>query len=333
MRVTLKTMRYPKEGDFQHAYSPLQNLIKEDGKIEGFNIGRDKFPINVNNPISIECQPSYDGTVNLIISDDENTVKLINSRFTKTENNRFKIINRDQIHQTNLYKESTLETANLVLSPTIIPKLKFKRIRNCGNLMGGNYTFYMKYVDGDGNESDFVAETFQIPIFKGTVGYPDSISGTLVDERTDKAIVLYLTNMDPAFQKVKLYFSRETSDLNGIRFSHAYEIVNPFDVIGNATDIMITGYEEINDISLDVINSERTPFTSAKTQCQQQNMLFLGNIKKSYYDVNTLRNTALYFKVKWVQDENVGWVDPVDYSSNDSGEYYSPENVCYKTGY
>lgn len=333
MKVSLITKTWPEEGDFQHNYSPLHNFVNKNGRLGDFVVDINKLPVNVNNPISIECQPSYDGTVNLIISDDDNPLRLINSRFTKTENNRFKIINRDQVEQTNVYKESHLSTANLILTPSKLPKVKFKQTRNCGSLSGGNYTFYMKYVDGDGNESDFVAETFQIPIFKGTVGFPRTISGALVDESTDKAIVLYFTDLDTSFHGIKLYFSRETSDLNGYRISKYGEIMEVFQITDNVMEILITGNEEINDVNWDTINFERFNFTSAKTQCQQQNMLFLGNISKTPYDVNTLRNLSLYFDVQCVQDENVGWVDPKDYSTNTSGEYYDPENVCYKTGY
>ena len=333
MKVSLITKTYPEEGDFQHNYSPLHNFVNESGKLGNFVVDRNKLPVNVDNPISIECQPSYDGTVNLIISDDDNPLRLINSRFTKTENNRFKIINRDQVEQTNIYKESNLSTTNLVLTPTKLPKIKFKQTRNCGSLAGGNYTFYMKYVDGDGNESDFVADTFQIPIFKGTVGFPKTISGTLVDEITDKAVVLYFTDLDTSFHGIKLYFSRETSDLNGYRISKYGEIMETFQITDDSMEVLITGNEEVHEVGWDAINFERFNFTSAKTQCQQQNMLFLGNISKTPYDVNTLRNLSLYFNVKCVQDDNVGWVDPKDYSTSDSGEYYDPENVCYRTGY
>lgn len=248
MKVSLITKTYPEEGDFQHNYSPLHNFVNESGKLGNFVVDRNKLPVNVDNPISIECQPSYDGTVNLIISDDDNPIRLINSRFTKTENNRFKIINRDQVEQTNIYKESNLSTTNLVLTPTKLPKIKFKQTRNCGSLAGGNYTFYMKYVDGDGNESDFVADTFQIPIFKGTVGFPKTISGTLVDEVTDKAVVLYFTDLDTSFHGIKLYFSRETSDLNGYRISKYGEIMETFQITDDSMEVLITGNEEVHEV-------------------------------------------------------------------------------------
>jgi hypothetical protein len=306
MNITLKTKLYPDEGEFQHTYSPLRNLINTNGELTNFTIDIEKFPININGPLSIECQPSYDGTVNLIIADDENPIKMINTRFTKTENGRFKIINRDQLEQTNIYKENEIDSTNLVLHPKIYPKLKFKNILSSGALEGGNYTFYMKYLDGDGNESDYVAETFQIPVYKGTATRPKTISGALVNERTDKAIQLLCTNLESSFQKIKLYYTRETSDLNGYRISKAYEILKTFAINGDKLEIIITGGEEVNEITIDHINSERFKFTSAKTQCQLQNMLFLGNISKTTYDVNTLRNLSLFFTVQCVQDESVG---------------------------
>jgi hypothetical protein len=333
MNLTLQTRTYPEEGEFQHIYAPFRNLINTKGTLTDFNISTDKFPININNPISIECQPSYDGTVNLIISDDENPIRMINSRFTKVESGRFKIINRDQVEQTNIYKEDNISTTNLLLKPKTYPKLKFKNILSCGTLAGGNYTFYMKYVDGDGNESDFVGETFQIPVYKGSIFNPKTVSGALVDEKTDKAVLLLCTELDNTFQKIKLYFTRETSDLNGYRISKAYEIMNTFEFTETTVELLVTGHEELHEISIDAINSERFSFTSAKTQCQLQNMLFLGNISKTTYDSYKLRNAALFFKVKCVQNEDVGWIEPSDYSINMDSEYYNPENVCYRTGY
>ena len=332
MNLTLKTKIYPEEGEFQHAYSPLRNLIT-DGKLGDFTIDIGKFPININNHLSIECQPSYDGSVNLIISDDENPIKMINTRFTKVESGKFKIVNRDQVKQSNIYDADNIATTNLVLQSTSFPKLKFDSILSCGTLAGGNYTFYLKYVDGDGNESDYVAETFQIPIYKGSIHTPKTISGTLSDELTDKAISLLCTELDNTFQKVKLYYTRETSDLNGYRISKAYEILKTFTFTDSRLNIIITGNEECREITIDEINSERFKFTSAKTQCQLQNMLFLGNISKTSYDITKLRNCALFFKVKWVQDEDVGWVNTEDYSYKRESEYYDPLNVCYKVGY
>jgi hypothetical protein len=99
--------KYRQEGDLEHTYSPLKNLVEVDNSIVDFNT--DELSIDLNNPLNIECQPSYDGTVNLIINDDKNPPKMINTRFSRLEDNKYRIINRNQLQQTNLYKEGKIE--------------------------------------------------------------------------------------------------------------------------------------------------------------------------------------------------------------------------------
>ena len=75
----------------------MKNLVEIDNAIVDFNT--EELSIDLNNPLNIECQPSYDGTVNLIINDDKNPPRIINSRFTKIEDGRYRIINRNQKQQ------------------------------------------------------------------------------------------------------------------------------------------------------------------------------------------------------------------------------------------
>ena len=52
------------------------------------------------------------------------------------------------IGETNLYK-----------SIDKIPNINFLGVSSGGQLKVGNYVFYFKYVDSDGNETDFVGES------------------------------------------------------------------------------------------------------------------------------------------------------------------------------
>ena len=61
-----------------------------------------KLNLDINHPVDIECQPSYDGSVNLILTDDLNTPKLINSRFSVTENNQYQVVDRAGNNDTNI---------------------------------------------------------------------------------------------------------------------------------------------------------------------------------------------------------------------------------------
>ena len=105
--ATLEVQKFPQEGDLKHTYHALRNVLDENNEIVEFNT--DEIKVDLNNPLNIECQPSYDGTVNLIINDDIHPPRIINSRFSRIENNRFKIINRNQKQQTNLYKKGYID--------------------------------------------------------------------------------------------------------------------------------------------------------------------------------------------------------------------------------
>jgi hypothetical protein len=47
-----------------------------------------------------------------------------------------------------------------------IPKLEYLGTSN-GNMKIGNYHFYFKFADADGNESDWVAESGLVSVFMG----------------------------------------------------------------------------------------------------------------------------------------------------------------------
>lgn len=336
-KLTLDVQRFPQEGDLTHSYYPLLNVIDSEGKIKGFTTK--DLGVDLNHPVSIECQPSYDGTVNLLLNDDKNPPRIINTRFSKLEDNRFKIINRNQIQQTNLYKEDKIDQqTRLFRNVENIPKIDLFGIYNTGQLKGGNYTFYIKYADEDYNKTDIVSESGQISVFKGQIGNPKSISGTLLNELTDKAITLKISNLDRAYSKIYIYFSRETSDTNGIRMSSAGMINKAYDIKSSTEFISITGYEEIKDISIEELNIQYNTVSAAKAHTQVQNMYFLGNVQGTVLNIKDLQNISYFIDVSLHQsEESIGWVNPANYSIGDNdtsqAEYYSPTNIYYKLGY
>ena len=81
MAINLEIKTFKQEGKLANEYNPLRNLINDKNEIVDFNT--DELGIDLSNPLNIECQPSYDGTVNLIINDDKNPPRIVNSRFFK----------------------------------------------------------------------------------------------------------------------------------------------------------------------------------------------------------------------------------------------------------
>ena len=77
--------------------------LREAGELVDFVTNELSF--NLSNPVEILPQYSYDGSVNLILNDGLNIPRLINSRFTVTGRNTYKVIDRKGDNDTNIYDQ------------------------------------------------------------------------------------------------------------------------------------------------------------------------------------------------------------------------------------
>ena len=347
---TLEVRKYNQEGDMAHEYRPLRNKLLAGQSQESetgekiavkslTNFRTKEISVDLDNPLNIECQPSYDGTVNLIINDDKNPPRIINTRFSAIEDNRYRIINRNQKEQTNIYEETMIDQqTRLFRNINLIPRIQFMSVDYFGQLKGGNYTFYVKFADNDFNKTDVVCESGQISVFNGTLSSPRTITGTLQDERTDKSIAIRINNIDTSFQKVYLYYTRETSDPNGARITESAMIKEPYDIKNSYLDITINGFEEIQEINEEELNVRYLYVDRVKTQTQNQGMLFFGNVEMTTIDPRDFQALSLYINVELCRkEESIGYVD-TSYntkSTDDSEqtEYYNPQNIYYNLGY
>lgn len=326
----IEIQQYDKQGQLQQTYAPLQNLIKND-TIGEFVTSKLSYTLKDN--LNIDTQLSFDDSINLILNNNEDSPRIINSQFRTLGNNNYEYLTRNQSAQTNLYNEEHIKnTTDLYLRSKIWPIINLYDVSETGQLMGGNYVFYIKYCDEDMNESEIVSESGAISIFKGNS--PGTINGTLIDERTNKCINLTLTNFDNAFSQFYIYFSRETSDLNGISLTKYYKITTPY-LMNNSNKVSITGYENIIEISDQELFKKYNYFSAAKTQAIVQNMLFLGNVQTSERNYPALQQASYKIRVTLKQKEtSIGYITS-EYSTDmyRNMEYYDPKNIYYYLGY
>ncbi len=119
----------------------------------------DKLNFDLEHPVDIQVQPSYDGSVNLILNDDKNIPRLINSRFSAREKNTYEIVDRIGENDTNIYNSNTFEKdTSLYFQYEYNPVIKYMGYIK-GTLPVGQYCFYFTYCDADDNESDYIAES------------------------------------------------------------------------------------------------------------------------------------------------------------------------------
>ena len=232
---------------------PLGWDLREAGELVDFITNELSF--NLQHPVEILPQYSYDGSVNLILNDGLNIPRLINSRFTVTGKNTYKVIDRKGDNDTNIYDQGEQFDVDTSLFKNVnkIPKLEYLGT-STGNMKIGNYHFYFKYSDADGNESDWVAESGLVSIFIG--GTPSSVNTGIRDENSIKSVKFRLSNIDIGYSYVKVYYTRYSGDVDSNLIVSAKRIDKNFLINNSGTCIIyINGDENETEVTLEEINN------------------------------------------------------------------------------
>lgn len=319
----------------------LQDLITGGTYIneEGKEVpDKDYLGFDLNHPVDIQCQESYDGSVNLILNDNKNIPRLINTRFTPLENNTYERRDRKGNTDTNIYDASEFDIdSSLFKRYNNVPVIQFVGVQNSGDLKVGNYVFYFKLADADGNETDFFGESGIVSIYMGNVNDPISIRGGQQNENAHKSVRFNISNIDSAYDYVTVYYIRYTGQDNAKSIGTSHKILSKYRVESEQCNIYITGTESIQDISLDEINREYFMAHTAKAQAVCQNRLFLGNVTKQEINYTELQRISLGFMPFYQETpaESLIGLLQYDYTDirNNKNEYYNPKNIYNYVGY
>ena len=308
-------------------------LIGEPGELVDFIT--DELNISLEHPIHIIPQASYDGSVNLIINDGLNIPRLINTRFSATGKNTYEVIDRKGNNDTNIYDQGTQFDIDTSLYKQIvnIPKIDFRGTEHGGNLKVGNYHFYFKLADADGNETDFVGESGLVSIFIGFDG-PNSVHTGTKNENSLKSVNFQITNIDSAYDNVYVYYSRSTAELGDNFVTEYIKIDKKFKVNNSGIcNILINGFEETTQITASDINTNYNVVSNAYTSAVCQNMLFLGNVEKPHIPYKELSDLSLRF-LPFLKETNYALDMTEDYVVQSSSlGYYDSKFIYNNVGY
>ena len=317
-------------------YKPLQNIKAQDP-----TFSTDAFDYDLSTPVTIEVQNSYDGSVNLILVADQKKTRIVNSGFSVIDDKQYKIPDRNQSVLTNYYKDVDKET-ELIRTSNKITNVDLLGVQSGGQFKGGNYTFYIKFGDADYNQTDVVAESGIVSIFNGNDGVPSTISGTLLDERTDKMIHLRIIGLNKVYSKIYIYYSREYSDTQGFRIIEYGMFSDPIDLTPDVENgiekdyqsIWLTGFEQTTPIESELLNVDYHTVDWARTEAQHSNMLFLGNVGqegtfKLYQDLDAFTKKF----ITTIHESTDSLIDTVSINYKQGKEYYSTHNIYNYIGY
>ena len=306
-----------------------KNLFATAGSI--IDLDTDKLGFDLEHPVDIEVQPSYDGSVNLILNDNKNIPRLINSRFSVREKNTYEIVDRIGENDTNIYNSKNFEKDSaLYFQQSTIASTQFVQLI-VGSLPVGQYCFYFSYCDSDGNESDIIDETGVIPVFIGADKMPLSMEGGIKNQNSNKGILLQISNLDVAYKYVKVRYVRFFADYRQNRVYEGKEIIKKYEISDLDTlFISITGTEQTEDFDPNILNITKFNPQHILTQAQCKNMLFMGNVSQLTDNYKELSDISLRI-IPCLAKQNLDTVTN-SYQASDPG-YYSSENMYNKVGY
>ena len=307
--------------------------LRESGELTDFIT--EQFNFSLEHPVHIVPQYSYDGSVNLIINDGINVPRLINSRFSATGKNTYEIVDRKGNNDTNIYDQGEQFDIDTSLYKRVIkiPKIDFRGVSAGGDLKVGNYHFYFKLSDADGNETDFVGESGLVSVFIGFNDYFSVTTGNK-NENSFKCVNFQITNIDSSYDYVTVYYSRSTADGQENPIIEYKKIDKKYPV-NNASvcNVIVTGYETMIDIAATDINLNYNIVDAVGTSAVCQNMLFLANVHKPDIPYIELQDLSLRFLPYLKQEEYAVDIDQNYAITTANRGYLDPQFIYNKTGY
>lgn len=337
MKQTIKLKQYQIVGDLKYLYAPLHNLYENSESYVLKDFVTTNLSQSLEHPVTLDCQQSYDGSINLLLTDDNDVPRIINTAFTVKENDQYERILRNQSVATNYYSNETVDSSTR-LQRTLSTDNGFLRINlesvtEGGKLKGGNYIFMIKYCDEDYNETNIISESGIISIFKGDKN--NNVCGTLQHESANKSVTLKLNNFDPSYNKFKVVYKRSFCDLTGTLEYEFKEIIKPYTINLDEDGIYtlhIDGSEHSIDVTYDSIIAQNNVYNTARSQAQIQNTLFLANVSESIEQQKELQHLSYYIKIKANQSKTI-MQGSAQYNSIDFSEYNISNNIYDSLGY
>ena len=316
-----------KTGDLAMVYKPLQNLIK-DTTLGDFTTERLSFDRHSYQDMLITDE--FDGSTNIIINDDTNKPRLVNSGFSVQEDNTFLIPEHYTNTVDNIYVNDVLDQdTQLFKLYRSIPELEFQGLSDGGSFQCGSYVFYFRLSDSHGNMSNIIQHSSPVQVYIGQAGSYKVRMG-MQDEEAGKIIGFTLTGLDSGFDYVRVFYER-TSTGNDMASSTLFYMVDQnYPITDGTCTITLTGEENTIQTSLADLKNEYADIASCKTHAIVDNTLFMANTSGYVHDYGALQRMAWSI----FAEQGTDYIElPSTKADGEAYGYYNANNVYSKVGY
>jgi hypothetical protein len=274
-----------KTGVFVKKYSPLKNYTGDNLNNVIGNMRSALFKFSGKKAFSMVLQDDYDGTVNIIFTDGENPMRIINSRFTVKDSFQYEIIERNGVKDTNLYGAKDFDTTiNLISTTKKIIKVSFLGVLMGGRLKSGNYRYYFAMETEDGNQTNVAGESSLVSVFHGT--NPGNTQGGISASETEKMVGFQIDNIDESYPYVRCYFIFANGEDEPVE--EAFMIDRKFQAINGQVEIFHLGSEQLISIDSSILNLDSQPVDTVGTITEASDYILAGDIKEKAIDYNQM---------------------------------------------
>lgn len=317
---------------FEQTYKPLGNLYASAARRRFTTIFDNYLNWTYNNLVDLKIKESYDGSVDLYISDYVNPNKVINSGFDE-----------DGVYTDRMYTYAQLKGYTDLIPSTDQPmSVVLSSVENGGNLQPGNYWLFFKYVTKSFASTKFCSEIGPIPIGVGTMSL--EVQGVQekdwlhnIENKANKKIVLNISDIDSAYDYIQVGVLRYSAFIeNGAATTDTFLIDKYYKIDGTTLEIEVTGYDTESILTLEEITEGVIPYNIVKGQ-NVLNGRYLGvSWKKQHSYTDDIRTHLYNFaQAITISYQNTGQLENGGTESNSSSlpQYKDPIDTEQHLGY
>ena len=336
------------EGNVVYDYRPLMNFKSDyNGGLEDVvmigEFNTELFNFNINFPVyDIELQNSYDGTINVIFTDNFNVPRLINTRIA-FKGSRFEIINRRGADSNIYNNESFNTTIKLQQQSRKLVNVEFTT-HGGGELQAGSYSYYFYYETEEGFRTPIKFQSLPVSVYDGDNAA--NIKGTRRNNvtseylATTKSNKFALSNLDTQFPYLRVIFCYTSGEVGEITVTRLIDNRYRFNAYFEFEHFGVESYQDLQIEELSLIDAS---ITKARTITQLNNRLFIGNIEQRDYPIEVLEAFTAKIKLKQeihrtaielnkTEDFN-NLYSPIIFSTIDNQSQANSKVLYYRLGY
>jgi len=325
---------------FENSYKPLRNFHDGSSNFEKDNFNSDFTTAYLSfiegRFVDMRLSKSYDSSVNILLTDEINPIRLINTRFAVLEDGKnVELISHRSGTGTNSYSETYFNQTELIPTSVSIPKLTFNGLSDGGNLEAGGYRYFFRYVKDDGAQTDIIEESRLVSVHQGNSDVTSY--GLQSSKKTTKSVGFTLENLDNSYYGIKMYFTVSGGDADAV--SKAMVVDTIYKIKKGKCSMIHTGYEPVSNYNKEELTLKYSTIRNSKTLAVSNDRLVVANTEDRYSTNSVFESLASSLQINEgtfdIYHDNTGSINGLSQDKtklNYANSNFSYDNLGYWKG-